>query len=161
MCEDSNGYLVSANNTLKQNVKTWLLKHKMLHDFISIEDGYVINLGVYYRARADATRNVVDIKVEASNLLIKQFAQKKNFGEPFLLKDIYEPLKATKGILDVVGALEITQRRGSLGDKTYSNINFDPSQHYSDDGLYIECPKNAIFEIKYLNLDGDIQGEIT
>jgi hypothetical protein len=148
ICEDSNGNLVSANTTVKENVKTWLTKHKMLNDLISIEDAFVVNLGIHFEAIGDTFRGSSDILREAQNQLIRDFLLKLNVGENFPITEVYNSCKKIKGLLDVTN-IKIKQKKGTVGDMVYSSVVFDPEKNYSDDGLFVKCPQNVIFEIKY------------
>ena len=42
----------SSNNTIKNNLKTWLNQYKMLNDTIDILDPYIINIGINFVVKA-------------------------------------------------------------------------------------------------------------
>ena len=69
------------------------------------------------------------------------------------ISDIYSKLKESQSILDVI-MVKINSKTGG----EYSNIKFDINSNTSPDGTYLICPKNAIFEVKYP--DVDVRGKV-
>ena len=74
-------------------------------------------------------------------------------GEPLYISDIYAELKKSNDILDVV-KVKITNKNSGQ----YSYIKFDINRNLSQEGSYLICPKNAIFEIKFPEVD--IKGKV-
>ena len=70
-----------------------------------------------------------------------------------MVTDVYSTLKNIQEVLDVV-TVKITNKAGG----NYSGVTYDINDNTSQDGTYIICPKNAIFEIKYPT--SDIQGKV-
>ena len=48
-----NGKLSTASSTLKQNLKVWINKNKMINDTIDILDAKIINLGIDFDVTAN------------------------------------------------------------------------------------------------------------
>ena len=83
-----------------------------------------------------------------------QYEEKMFIGEHFYISDVYSILKDQDGILDVSNVQLITK-----AGARYSNIDFAINKNLSPDGSYLMCPKNAIFEVKFPNVD--IKGKVT
>ena len=146
--EDEYGYLEESNTAIKNNLKTWLTKNKMISDTIDILDTKIVNLAIHYEAigRSDISKFEA---LEAANAALRtHFDRFPEIGEPFWITDIYKVLKDIDGIVDVSN-VNITSKYGV----DYSGVNLDIAQNTSADGRYIEIPRNCIVEIKYLDLD--------
>jgi hypothetical protein len=152
--ESSTGGLIKSNAIIKDNLKTWLSKNKMVSDTIDILDAKIINVAVDYEAvgRADVSKFET---IEAANAALrKHFARLPEIGEPFWITDVYKVLKEIDGIVDVTN-VNVTSK---VGGGTYSNVNHNIVQNTSSDGRYVEIPRNCIVEIK--NTNTDISGVI-
>lgn len=49
--EDQFGKLVKTNDTIKNNLKTWINHYRMMNDTVDILDPYIINLGINFIIR--------------------------------------------------------------------------------------------------------------
>ena len=152
--EDGATKLTPTNDTIKNNLKTWMLKNKMINDTIDILPAKIINVGIEWSAVGRMDMSKYDVLVDANRALNKHFARKLDIGEPFWITDVYKVLKGVEGIVDVTG-VDINQKNGGR----YSDIRIDLIERTSADGRYVNTPKNCIFEVKYPN--EDIKGVIT
>ena len=154
IAEDNEGKLVAANSTLKNNLKSWITKYKMLNDTVDILDAYILNIGISFTAVSNRNANKFDV-LAAANDYLREYMLSRTYdiGERFYISDVYGVLRAVPGLLDVVD-VTVTQRTGAL----YSSIPFNISDRIDPDGRYIDIPKNVIVEVKYP--DNDIKGII-
>lgn len=153
LCEDGNGHLTEANDTVKQNLKTWLGKNKMLNDTIDILDGKIVNYGIEFTVLGSTDRAKYDILTDALSQLRKDFKTLYDFGETFFITNVYNSLKKVDGILDVIN-VKIVLKNGGVYADTFFNID----ENTSPDKRYINVPLNVVFEMKYPN--DDIKGTI-
>ena len=151
--EDSNGYLTSANNTVKNNLKTWLAQYKMMNDTIDIIDGKIINIQIEYTVVATHDSNKYDVLQATQDMLKAKYANPTYIGEPFYISEIQTALNKVEGVSDVK-RVKVTQKVGG----NYSDYRFDIKANTSPDGRYIIMPHNVAFEIKFP--DADIKGTI-
>ena len=152
--EDSDGYLIETSATIKSNLKTWLIHHKMLNDTVDILDAKIINVGIHYELITDLTENKYDVMARASRALKTRMTNTKyEIGEPFRISDVYNILKNVDGVLDVV---DVKVKR-KVGD-AYADTFYNLATNTNPDGRLIWAPENVIFEIKYP--DTDIRGVI-
>jgi len=152
--EDTSGKLLSANITLKNNLRNWLLQYKVVNDTIDILDAQIINFGINYVVAIDLNTNRFTV-INRANAALRDYLLRNQYdiGESILITEFYKVLQKVNGIVDVVD-LEIVGRSGaSYADSSY---NFDSS--LSADGRRIEAQDNAIFELKFPNID--IKGAI-
>jgi len=151
--EDTFGKLIEANTTLKQNLKVWITKNKMISDTVDIVDAKVLNIGINFTAIGDFETSKAVVLTRATNRLIDFYNRLPDIGEAFFITDVYNELKKVEGLVDVTD-VKITLKVGG----EYSDISFNLSKNISPDGRYIEMPKNVIWEIKFPN--SDIKGVI-
>lgn len=150
--EDSQGLLTSSNMTLKNNVKTWLQKNKMINDTIDILDAKILNIGIYFTAVGSLDKSKFEVLEAAKNKLIQRYLRLADIGEPFFITDIYKELRNVDGVLDVTD-VRIDNLSGVISGRQYSNVEFDAERYTSADGRYIEIPRNVIYEVKFPTFD--------
>lgn len=155
--EDERGLLTAANDVVKQNVKTWLQKNKMINDTIDILDARVVNLSIRFVAVAALDKTKVEVLAAAYERLTERFSRMPDIGEPFFITDIYKELRNVEGVLDVTD-VKVYGLNGDIGSRVYSDVSFSLDKMTSADGRYIEMPRNVIYEIRYP--DFDISGVI-
>ena len=151
--EDVNGNLVNTNQAIKENIRVWLNKNRMINDTIDLLDAKIINFGIDFEAIGDLERDKFDVLSDCVRRLTIEFSRVRDIGEPLFITDIYDALKTVDGVTDVQ-RVKITQKTGGL----YSDIRFNINENRSADGRYINIPENAIFEIKFF--DSDIRGVV-
>jgi phage-related baseplate assembly protein len=151
--EDGDGRLIQTNNTIKENLKTWLNSSRMINDTIDILDAKIVNIGIEFTAIADLEANKYDVLSAAVEELTSFYSRKFDVGEPFSITEVYSRLNKLDGIIDV-SRVKIVHKSGV----NYSPQAFNVNESYSDDGRYLIAPDNVIFEIKFPQ--NDIKGTI-
>jgi hypothetical protein len=146
--EDKSGNLALANSSLKNNLKMWLNKNKMITDSIDILDGKIVNFGIEFEAVGKMEEDNVDLLSQAVGALSVKFNRYYDMSENLYISDIYSTLKEVDGILDVVSA-KVVLKIGSV----YSGVYFDMRENLSVDGRMIKIPQNVVLELKYPNVD--------
>tara|TARA_R100000234_G_scaffold98268_1_gene66764 strand:- start:6734 stop:8536 length:1803 start_codon:yes stop_codon:yes gene_type:complete len=152
--EDNSGYFTATNNTIKENLKTWVGQNKIINDTIDILDAKIINIGVEFKAVSAVGSDKFNVQTSAIQRLKALFTTKLDIGQPFDMSEIYNVLNKTRGIVDVTN-VRVTNRFGG----EYSSIGYNIRENTTSDGRYIDVPKNVVLEIKFL--DTDIKGTIT
>jgi len=153
LCEDESQNLIVPNLSVKKNLKTWLLRNKMVNDSIDILDGKIVNYGIQFIAVGASDKSKYDVLTSAVNQLKNDFSTLPDFGETFFINDVYSSLKKVDGIVDVVSVTIVVKN----GDQ-YSDTVFSISENTSSDKRYINIPLNVVMELKYP--DSDIKGTI-
>ena len=150
--KDANDNLEVANNTIKNNLKTYLSRFKMVNDTIDILDAKIINIGINFKIITFADVNKFAAIDSAKDSLVTFFSDRKNFeiGESFLLSDVFNVLKNTPAVLDVL-EVDVLTKTGA----TYADTNFDATNRVNRDreGRRILSPIDSIFEVKFPNVD--------
>lgn len=142
--ENTDGKLAKTGDLIKQNLKTWINKSKMIHDTVDILDGKIINLGINFVVIADRALNKYDVLNAAVNSLVDYYTNLPDFGESLKITKVYSVLNSVRGVVDTTD-VEIIPRVGGL----YSDISYDMKQNLSADGRMMEFDENTIWEIKH------------
>jgi hypothetical protein len=154
LSEGTDGKLIKSSMSLKNNLKEWLNKSKMVNDTIDILDAHIINLGIQFEIIHDMDYNKYDVLTQCANTLAEKFADPLMIGEPLYITDVYNYLNDVIGVVDATN-VKIVLRTGG----NYSDVFLDVTDAMSPDGRYISAPKNVAFEIKYPSVD--IKGTVT
>ena len=153
LSEDSDKKFINCSQALKNNVKTWLNQYKMINDTIDILDPKIFSIKINFVAVVDYSQD----KLEALNVAITEiqnmFEEQLDIGQPIYITSIYDKLNNLDEIVDVTN-VEITNETGGL----YSDDSVDIKHYVSADGRILYSPENAVYELKYPNLD--IKGTI-
>ena len=148
LSEDSNGKLITSSQVLKNNVKTWINQYRMINDTIDMLDPRIINIQINFVAVVDYSQD----KLEALNVAITEiqdmFTENLDIGQPIYITKIYDKLNNLEEIVDVTN-VQIT----NVSSGKYSSESLNIRHYISADGRILYAPENAIYELKYPNLD--------
>lgn len=148
ICEDVNGHLVKAPDSIKNNLKVWIGKHKMINDTVQILDTRVINFGVNFIAIAKNSSNASLLYSEVYDKIKDLFKNHLFIGEPLNIVNIYSAINSVTEIADTTDVI-ITELSGGL----YSSHKINLDNWKTSDGRLIVVPQDVILELKYPNLD--------
>tara|TARA_A100001515_G_scaffold19616_1_gene14460 strand:+ start:217 stop:2013 length:1797 start_codon:yes stop_codon:yes gene_type:complete len=148
LSEDANGNFINTNDVLKNNLKVWLNNYRMINDTIDILDTRIINLRINFVAVVDYEQD----KFEALNVAISEveqlFERKMDIGEPIYITSIYDVINNLDEIVDVTN-VKIENISGGI----YSNDTLNIDEYISADGRILYAPENAVYELKFPNLN--------
>jgi hypothetical protein len=148
MSENQGGLLTKTNESIKQNLKVWLLKNKMINDTIDILNARILNLGIEFSVIGDTEMNRYEILTRATSKLKSYYSRIPDIAEPFYISDVYTLLNGVDGVVDVIN-VEVKQLSGG----SYSDLGFDVDGHTSSDGRFIKVPEDMIWEVKFPAID--------
>jgi hypothetical protein len=153
--EDNYGNLTASNNTIKNNLKTWMNNYRMLSDTIDVLDTFIINYGISFVVRPALGADRFTLIDSCIETLKKKYSAEKLFiGEHINISNIYTTLAAVEGVMSV-SSVKVINKSGS---GNYSSVQFSINDNTSPDGSSVIIPKNAIAELKYPSVD--ITGKI-
>lgn len=149
--EDRNGYFINSNDTIKNNLKTWINNYRMLSDTIDVLDAYIVNFGVEFIVTPKIGTDRYLLIDSCVQTLTQHFTEIKYFiGESISISDIYQKLAQVEGVLSV-SSVKITNKTGTSSN--YSSVQFDIEDNMSPDGASIIIPKNVVAELKFPSVD--------
>jgi hypothetical protein len=149
LTQDAQGKLARPTGLLKENLKTWISRYKMIHDTVDILDGIVVNFGVEFTILVDRNYEKEIVLSEARQKLAIHFQNAGYFGQMVSISEIYSVLnKQVRGVIDAKKVRIIPKM-----DNIYSSNTFDFNGALSVDGTYLIVPKNVSMEMKYTDID--------
>jgi len=148
LAADDRGYFTTANDTLKRNLKTWLMQYKMINDTIDILDGKVVNFGITFKVKIMPGSDRSSAMTRVYNRLRSHFSRVYHFGEHMSISSVYKIINTTPGVMDCL-RVDVVQKAGA----PYSTIKFDFERNISADGTYLSVPKNVVLELRYPKAD--------
>jgi len=148
LAEGTNGRLETANSVLKQNLKEWLNRYRMVNDTIDVLDAKIVNIGIDFTILSDVDTNKFDVMEAATSELIAKLPKTMFIGERFYLTEVYKILNAVRGVADVTDVRIVNKSGGR-----YASTGYNMGVFMSKDGRYLSALDNVAFEIKYPRID--------
>jgi hypothetical protein len=168
---DSSGKLDNqSSSTLKQNMATWMADYRMINDYVEINDGKIVNLGIALSIFVDKTFNQSETVNNAIQKIKEYFNVKKwSMGQDIYLSDLVENINNVPGVLNVTnieiynlifGNYSINRSSQELVNETANSPVTGPFDslapevnriNINDFVLYGE--PNGMFEVKFPNRD--------
>ena len=143
-----NGQLTTATNSLKENLKVWLNKKRIINDTIDILDAKIINIGIDFEIIANIDFDKYVVLNNAISALRRYFSTKMDIGENLPLTEIFNQLNKIEGVSDAVDV-----RVRNITTTGYSGVSYNIENFTSADERFVYCPENVIFEVKRPNID--------
>ena len=155
LTKNSQNYLVSSNNTVKKNLRTYLSQNRIIGDSIEIRDAFVINIGVEFEIIVLPEFNNNDILINCIGEIQTYFnIDNWQINQPILLRDLYVLLDRVKGV-QTVKNVKILNKAGFTSG--YSEYEYDIEAATLNQVVYPSLDP-SIFEIRYPNRD--IKGKV-
>jgi len=146
--EGADQKLIAPNSKIKSNMKQWLMQYKGLNDVIDIYDAKIVNFGIDFKVVVDERFASFDVLGSCIATLTSYFSNQLDIGEPIYITRLYSVLGKLDGVADVK-KVSVSKRTGVK----YSPQNLNFMEALSQDGSYINTPRNVIMELKYPDLD--------
>ena len=150
---NSNKNLVNANDTLKNNLKTYLNEYRMITDAINIKNAFYINLGLNFEINADPSYNNKELLSNCISQLKSYFnIDSWQINQPIIISEINALLLQIPGVRSVT-KVEIVNKQGG----NYSPYGYDIVAA-TRNGILYPSVDPSIFEIRFP--DTDINGRV-
>jgi|TARA_R100000027_G_scaffold23689_1_gene17164 membrane-associated protease RseP (regulator of RpoE activity) len=140
--------LITASDTLKSNLKTYMSYYMPITDALNIKDAFVVNFGINYDILVRPNYNSRDVLLQCNLTLQDYFdISKWNINQPINVSSIYSVLDKVVGV-QTVSKVEIVNKQG--GD--YSQYAYDIKGAMKNNIVYPSYD-TMIFELKFPNRD--------
>jgi hypothetical protein len=155
LSQNNNGQFLTANDTLKKNLRTYLSQYKMIGDSIEIKDTYIINISVDFEIVVLPNFINSQIILSCIESLQNYFNRDKwQINQPLIISDLNILLDKVEGVQTVKNIL-ISNKAGTSSG--YSQYAYDISGA-TQNGVIYPSLDTSIFEVKYPNTD--IKGKV-
>lgn len=153
---DERGALIdTVSETLKNNVLNYLTNFRMLNDYIDIQSGEVIDLGLEVDLVINKNENSVDVIKSVIQQIISFFSiNKRKMGDPLLVGDLNKEIGNVAGVANVVDIRVFNKIGGNYSSAEVSQSYIDDNTkeiRQSDNTIYMKS--NQIFQIRFPNSD--------
>ena len=151
---DNDGKLITATNSLKNNLKSYLTEYMMITDAIDIKDAFIVNIGVKFEVLTLPNYASRDVLLNCTNKLKDYFkTSKRDINQPINISSVYTVLDQIKGV-QTVKSVTINNKAGG----NYSQFAYDV-EGATKGGIVYPSYDPCIFEVKFPNID--IEGRVT
>jgi hypothetical protein len=155
LSKNSTNQLNYANNTIKNNLRTYLSQYRMIGDNIEIRDAFIINIGVNFEIIVLPEYNNNEVLLACINALKTYFnIDNWQLNQPIFLRDLYILLDRIKGV-QTVKNISIVNKSGST--QGYSQYAYDITAATQNQVIYPSLDP-SVFEIRYPDID--IKGKV-
>lgn len=150
--KDSSGKLVTTTENVKNNIAKLLGPTRMITDNIQILDALIINLGIEISVLSRANFNADLLRENILRALITFFGVDNFFiGQHIIEEEIRSLIFNINGVASI-NEIKFNNIRGTNEGFVYSSTRYDVQPPVRRQGI-VECPRNAIFEVRFPNRD--------
>lgn len=146
--ENSRGKLVQSNTALKENIKVFLNRYRMLNDTVDIMDAKIVNIGIEFEVVSNEEVDKYNVLDSCIRALRQKYSRPMFIGERFYLTDVFTELNKVRGVADT-SKVKLVSKRGA----NYSSSTLNVEEFMSLDGRYLSVPDNVVLEIKFPKID--------
>ena len=151
LSKDSNGYLTTSSDVLKQNIRTYLNEFRLVGDALDVLDAQILNFGVKYSIYVSESVNKSQVIGNVNQRIANALSQKYfNIDQPIIIDDITNVIINSDFVVSIID-LQVFSRFGTVEDRSYNSSSFDFKQS-AVKGL-IRGNKGSIFELRYPDFD--------
>jgi hypothetical protein len=148
---DENSNLITAPDTLKQNLIKFLNPYRMIADAIDIMDARIVNLTLKFEILVDPALNRATVLQSILTRMQSLFDIKNfNIDQPIIVSDVVNNIFTVPGILSV-GSVRFDAVTGVVNNREYSDTTYDVAANTRQGIIF--PPGGGIFEIRYPEVD--------
>lgn len=157
---DDRGNLIDVvSNTLKDNILNYLSNYRMINDYIEVQSGQVIDLGL----EIDLVVNKNESQTEIIKSIIREVTSffsidKRKMGDPLLVGELQRVIGNVAGVVNVVDIRVYNLVGGNYSSTEISQSFVDPTTReilQIDKTIFMKS--NQIFQIRFPNSDVKIR----
>lgn len=152
---NENKQLIALNDSIKENLKTYLNYYRILTDAINIKDAFVINIGVQFEISVLSNYNSNEVLLNCINALKTYFdVDRWQINQPVIKTEVMNIISNIRGVQNLVNITFNNLYDTTLG---YSGNIYDLSSATKNGVIYPSLDP-SIFEVKFPNQD--IKGRV-
>ncbi len=147
---DKNKHLTLINQSVKQNLKTYLGEYRMVTDAVNIIDGFIVNIGVDFEVICYSNYNKREVVSNCLTELQLYFdIDNWTFNKPINISEIELILANVEGVMSVP-SVKIHNLCGGDGNYSPNKYNIDEA---TKGKIVYPSLDPCVFEVKYPNKD--------
>ncbi len=147
---DKNKHLTLINQSVKQNLKTYLGEYRMVTNAVNIIDGFIVNIGVDFEVICYSNYNKREVVSNCLTELQSYFdIDNWTFNKPINISEIELILANVEGVMSVP-SVKIHNLCGGDGNYSPNKYNIDEA---TKGKIVYPSLDPCVFEVKYPNKD--------
>jgi hypothetical protein len=153
---DTNGNLTNVvSNTLKNNITEYISQFRMINDFVEIQSGEVIDLGLEIDVVIDRNEIESDVIKSIIQKTIEYFAiEKRKMGDPLFTGELLKEIGTTSGVVNVVEVRVFNKTGGEYSQAEVSqSYRNTATKEIQQSDMTVFMKSNQIFQIRFPNKD--------
>jgi hypothetical protein len=153
---DSEGNLTDTiSTTLKQNILNYLAKYRMLNDYLDIDSGEVIDLGIEIDLVINKSVSQSDVLKRVISDTTDFFAvEKRKMGDPLFIGDLKKEIGNVSGVVNVIDLRVFNKIGGKYSSSEVSQFYVDDTtKEIQQTDMTIYMKSTQIFQIRYPSTD--------
>lgn len=152
---DADGLLVTLDNAVKHNLRTYLAQYRLLTDSVNILDAYIVNIGIEFEIVTLNNYNKKEVVLRCIEMLKRYFdINRWQINQPIIKTDINYQLALVEGVQNVT-MMRIYNKVG--GKYSIYKYDLNTAEPLNDDGekggIIYPSVDPMIFEVKFPNTD--------
>ena len=153
--DDEGSLTDTVSTTLKNNILRYLTNYRMINDFIDIESGEVVDLGLEIDLLLDKNINQTDILKDVVTQASSYFnIENRKMGDPLFVGELQKSISGISGIVNVVDLRVFGKIGGEYSSAEVSQGYVDETtKEISKSDSTIFMKSNQIFQIRFPNKD--------
>ncbi len=153
---DERGNLTNiVSNTLKNNIIDYLSEYRMINDYLEIESGEVIDLGVEIDILGDKNESETEVVRTVIEKVIDYFLiEKRKMGDPLFVGDLFKEIGTVAGVVSVV-QIRIYGKVGGEYSTNEVSVGYidENTKEIAQSDMTIFMKSNQIPQIRFPNKD--------
>jgi hypothetical protein len=153
---DDRGNLTNVvSNTLKNNIIEYLSEYRMINDYLEIESGEVIDLGIEVDILGDKNESETEIVRSVIEKSTQYFSiEKRKMGDPLFVGELFKEIGDLAGVVSVVAIRVYGKVGGEYSTNEVSVAYVDSiTKEISQSDMTIFMKSNQIPQIRFPNKD--------
>lgn len=153
---DADGNLSNyVSNTLKENITEYISQFRMINDFVEVESGEVVDLGLEIDIVTDRNEIESDIIKSTVQKVIEYFSiDKRKMGDPLFVGELFKEIGTVSGIVNVIDIRVFNKVGGEYSmAEVVQSYKDDTTKEIQQQDMTIYMKSNQIFQIRFPNKD--------
>ncbi len=153
---DEKGNLTNVvSNTLKNNIIEYLSEYRMINDYLEIESGEVIDVGVEIDILGDKNESETEVVRSVIQNVIEYFLiEKRKMGDPLFVGELFKEIGTVGGVVSVVNIRLFGKVGGEYSTNEVSVGYVDnTTKEISQTDMTVFMKSNQIPQIRFPNKD--------
>lgn len=153
--DDQGNLTDTVSTTLKNNILRYLTQYRMINDFIDIQSGEVVDLGLEIDLLVDKNINQTDILKDVVKESTSFFnIQSRKMGDPLFIGELEKTISNLSGVVNVVDLRVYGKTGGEYSSaEVTQGYNDEATKEISKSDKTIFMRSNQIFQIRFPNKD--------